>query len=167
MVTLLPLRLVLVATLLPVPIGAGPRYHPAPAARGVCVRAPLHSGRRAHLELFAGGRVVIVPAGIGLRSARFRFGRVTGARCRARLWTTDPTGVVRFQGMATLGAFFRVWGKRLAPEQLLSFRAGVRLYRDGARVAGDPRLMLLGDGDELVLEVGRYVPPHRSYRFPG
>jgi hypothetical protein len=25
---------------------------------------------------------------------------------------------------------------------------------------------VLRDGDELVLEVGGYVPPHRSYRFP-
>jgi hypothetical protein len=24
----------------------------------------------------------------------------------------------------------------------------------------------LRDGDEVVLEAGGYVPPHRSYRFP-
>jgi hypothetical protein len=24
----------------------------------------------------------------------------------------------------------------------------------------------LGDGDQLVLEIGGYVPPHRTYLFP-
>jgi hypothetical protein len=42
----------------------------------------------------------------------------------------------------------------------------VRVYRNGVRVRSDPRRVVLRDGDELVLEVGGYVPPHRSYRFP-
>jgi len=119
-----------------------------------------------HIELFAGRRVVIVPAAIGLRGTRLSFGRVTAARCRARIWTTDPTGVVRFDGAATLRDLFRVWGKPLRPARLLSFRGRVRLYRNGARVRGDPRRLLLRDRDELVLEVGGYVTPHRRYRFP-
>ena len=158
--------LAVAAVLLPIPIGVGPRYHPAPAARGGCVHASLASGRRVHVELFARRRVIVVPTGIGLRGARFLFGRATAARCRARLWTTDPTGVVEFEGSPRLGALFRVWGRRLGPAQLLSFRGRVRLYRNGARVAGDPGRLLLRRYDELVLEVGPYVPPHPRYRFP-
>lgn len=155
-----------VALLVPTPIGVGPRFHPAPAALGGCAPAPLVSGGRVHLELFAAGRVVIVPAGIGVRGGRDRFGRITAARCRGAVWTTDPTGVVHFQGARTLGGLFAAWGRRLRPGRLLSFRGPVRLYRNGVRMAGEPRLARLRDRDELVLEVGPYIRPHRSYRFP-
>lgn len=155
-----------VALLVPTPIGAGPRFHPAPAARGACAPGPLGGGRRVHVELFAAGRVVIVPAGIGVRGGRDRFGRITAARCRGALWTTDPTGVVHFEGARTLGGLFAAWGRRLRPQRLLSFRGRVRLYRNGAAVAGDPRRLRLRDGDQLVLQVGPYIPPHARYHFP-
>ncbi len=155
-----------VALLVPTPIGVGPRFHPAPGARGACAPAPLGGGERVHVELFAASRSVIVPAGIGVRGGRHRFGRITAARCRGAVWTTDPTGVVHFQGARRLGGLFAAWGRRLRPGRLLSFGGPVRLYRNGLRVAGDPRLVRLRDRDQLVLQVGRYIPPHRSYRFP-
>ena len=99
---------------------------------------------------------MIVPARIGLRSAS----------CRAHVWTSDPTGVVHFDRRETLGDLFAVWGEPLTPVRLLSFHGSVSLYRNGLRVRGDPRSLPLRDGDELVLEVGRHIPPHRSYRFP-
>lgn len=100
-----------------------------------------------HLELFANKRVVLIPAHIGC-------------------WTNDPTGVVRYRKGATLGAFFRVWRQRLAPARLLSFAGRVTAFRNGRRIGGDPRAIVLRDGDELVLEVRGYVPPHRFYLFP-
>jgi hypothetical protein len=120
-----------------------------------CIQAGAPT-QRAHLELFAGRRVVIVPARIGVRSAT----------CHARLWTLDPTGVVGFRARATLGDLFAVWGRRLSPARLLTFRGRVRLYVDGVRRRGDPRTLVLRDGAEIVLEVGGYVPPHRFYVFP-
>ncbi|MGZ4389348.1 MAG: hypothetical protein ACXVZL_08205 [Gaiellaceae bacterium] len=150
----------------PTPIGLGPRYHPAPALHARCVRGPLAGDARVHLELFANGRVVIVPTGIGLRRARLELGRVVDASCRARLRTLDPTGVVEVDGTATVGDLFRVWGRRLGPRRLLSFTGAVRAFRNGRLWRGDPRALELRDGDELVLEVGRYVTPHRSYSFP-
>jgi hypothetical protein len=127
----------------PTPIGVGPRYHP-PALHASCERAPL---QRVHLELFANGRVVLIPPGVGC-------------------WTGDPTGVVHFRRRATLGAFFRAWRRPLGPSRLLSFAGAVRTYRNGRRVRIDPRRLRLRDGDELVLEVGAFVPPHRFYLFP-
>jgi hypothetical protein len=128
---------------IPTPIGAGPRYHPPAVIR----RCTQPTPSRIHLELFANGRVVLVPPQIGC-------------------WTSDPTGVVHYRGRATLGGFFRAWRQRLSRTRLLSFSGRVLAFRDGHRVDGDPRSMRLRDGDELVLEVGGYVPPHRSYLFP-
>jgi hypothetical protein len=160
------LALLLAAALVPTPIGVGPRYHPPPGAHGVCLASSLSDASRVHVELFANRRVVIVPAALGLRGPRFALGRVVSARCRTRFWTTDPSGVVVFGGAATLDGLFAVWGEPLTPQRLAGFRGRVRLYRNGALVHGDPRPVVLRDGDELVLEVGGYVPPHRSYRFP-
>ncbi|MHB8470136.1 MAG: hypothetical protein ACYDCH_10330 [Gaiellaceae bacterium] len=156
----------LVPALAPAPVGAGPSYHPPAAIHVACDPSPLTGGSRVHLELFARKRAAIVPAAIGLRAPRFERGRVQGAGCRALIWTMDSSGVVDFQGAATLGSFFVVWGQRLAPARLLGFAGPVRLFRNGVRVPGDPRLVPLKNGDELVLEVGGYVPPQRSCRFP-
>lgn len=160
------LKLALAGALLPIPIGAGLRYHPPPGAHGRCAPGALATGRRVHLELFANRRVIIIPAGVGLRGARLEYGRAVAARCRTSIWTTDPTGVVRFTGTPRLGDIFHVWGQALTAGRLLSFRGTVRLYRTGLRVARDPRRLALRDGDQIVIEVGPYVAPHRSYRFP-
>jgi len=112
--------------------------------------------KRAHLELFANGFAIVIPARVGLRSAR----------CRAHVWTTTPTGVVRFDRAATLGDLFSLWGMPLGRQRLLSFHGAVSLFRNGLRVRGDPGAVPLRNGDELVLETGPYIPPHRSFRFP-
>jgi hypothetical protein len=155
--------------LVPTPVGTGPRYHPparSRAARFVCRSVPLQRGSRVHLELFARRRVVIVPAAIGLEGAHRRLGRVLHASCRARVWTLDPSGIVSYEGRMTLGRLFRVWGQPLDPERLLSFRGSVSVYVDGVRRPGDPRTLRLEPGAEIVLEVGGYVRPHRSFLFP-
>jgi len=142
--------------LVPTPIGAGPQYHPKPAMHAPCAGSVGLTGRRVHLELFANNRVIIIPPRVGVRSER----------CRASLWTVDPTGIVHFDRPARLGGLFSVWGRRLTPGRLLSFRGRVRLYVNGVRRRGDPRTLELRDGDEVVLEVGPFIPPHRSYLFP-
>ena len=79
-----------------------------------------------HIELFARRRVVIVPPGIGV-----------GPRgCTYPLRTTAPTGVVHVarRGL-TLGDLFRVWGRRLSPSALLSFRGRVSVFVDGQALA--------------------------------
>jgi hypothetical protein len=157
-----------VGALVPTPIGAGQRYRP-PAHSGAnfaCAQAPLRAGARVHLELFANRRVVIVPAGIGLRRAHSDLGRVVAAACRARAWTLDPSGVVRYAQPATLGAVFAVWGQPLGPNRLASFRGPVSTWVNGIRRRSDPRALPLRDGDEIVLEIRGHVPPHASFRFP-
>jgi hypothetical protein len=155
--------------LVPTPVGTGPRYRPpprSPAARFVCRPALLQKGPRVHVEVFARRRVVIVPAAIGVGNARRRLGRVVSAGCRARVWTTDPSGIVDYEGPTTLGRLFRVWGQPLGPDRLVSFHGPVSVFVDGVRRRGDPRTLRFGPGAEIVLEVGGHVPPHRSFLFP-
>lgn len=156
-----------VSGLIPTPIGKGPAYRPAASQAGfACRPAALRAGGRVHVELFAHRRVVIVPAAIGLAAPRLRLGRVVAARCRARLWTLDPSGVVRFERPATLGELFAVWGQPLGPHRLVAFHGQVSVWVNGVRRLGDPRRLRLRDRDEVVLEVGGFVPPHRTFRFP-
>ncbi len=150
----------------PWPIGVGPRYQPAAANAAVAAGRPVgrltcsRSGRRfaVHVELFARRRVVVVPPGIG----RGPHG------CSYPLRTDAPTGVVTVSRGAryALGDLFRVWGRRLGPDALLSFPGRVSVFVGGRRFAGDPRRVPLTPHAEIVVEVGGYVAPHVSYLFP-
>jgi hypothetical protein len=145
------------------PIGSGSRYR-VPATTAVVRAGKQVGGMRCgssaprfavHVELFANRRVVPLPTGIGV-----------SARCRYPLRTTAPTGVVEVAAPATLGDFFRVWGQRLGPSRLLSFRSRVLVVVGGARRLGDPRTLTLHPHQQIVLEAGGYVAPHPKYLFP-
>jgi hypothetical protein len=161
----------------PTPIGVGAAYHPEPLGPEVSKASPV-AGLRCepydtsrvgvHLEVFANGHVVIVPAGIGVAPPRREQGPyVVSGKCSYAVRTREPTGVIELaRGHdVTLGAFFRVWGQALGPGRLAGFRGRVRVYANGRRRQVDPRAVRLGRHDEIVVEVGRFVPPHASYRF--
>lgn len=148
----------------PVPIGAGPGFRPAPGAHAVAgLRCTTGHTLRygVHLELFAAGRVVIVPAGIGIAPPRRRDGSyVRGGRCSFPVRTREPTGVLEVErgSNLTLGQFFAVWGHPLPPR--------ARVYVDGLRSRVPPSAVPLRRHAELVLETGPFVQPHPFYRFP-
>jgi hypothetical protein len=123
-----------------------------------------------HLELFARRRVVLVAPGIGVAPPRTRTGAyVRGGRCSYPVRTREPTGVVEVEtrGAArTLGQLFAVWGQPLSPRRMAGFGGRVRAYVAGRRWTKDPRSIPLRRHAQIVLEVGGYVPPHHSYRFP-
>ena len=158
------------------PIGAGPRFRPGVRSGG-STRPPACAsrlGRRygVHLELFAANRVVLLAPGIGLRRPwRSAGGQITRARCYGPAATLDPTGVVLVRPGArlTVGDVFAAWGRPLRTRGLLSFRARgrVRAYVDGRRWTRTPPAAIpLTRHAEIVLELGPYVPPHRSFAFP-
>jgi len=163
--------------LVPTPIGVGPGYR-LPAAPTHVLRAervgPLRCGAekatrsRAHVELFANRRVLLLPAGIGMAAPRVREGAfVVRAQCSYAVRTRAPTGVievVRGRSM-TVGDLFRVWGQPLARGRLAGFRGRVRAYVAGSRWRGDVRAIPLRPYAQIVLEVGGYVPPHRFFLF--
>jgi hypothetical protein len=166
--------------LVPTPIGSGARYRPpaAPAAvrRGEPVGRLACAGERprfgVHLELFANGRVVVVPAGIGVAAPFVRGLRgIVPGGCTYPARTLTPAGIVEVARGArlTLGDLFRLWGAPLGRTRLAGFesRRPLRAFVGGRAWRGDARSIPLAPHTQIVLELGAYVPPHRSFRFPG
>jgi hypothetical protein len=167
--------------LIPTPIGVGPRFHPPALSRAVAARravAGLRCGtagaRRfgAHLELFARGRVVIVPAGIGIAPPwSHERPQVVSGQCSYAARTTTPTGVIEVsRGRAlSLARFFALWGQPLGPRRLAGFTAPkgrpVRAYVGGTRWPGALGEISLRRHAQIVLELGRYIPPHVTFLF--
>ncbi len=156
-----------------VPIGRHPRFKPAAVPYGGEPVAGLPCGPPeadrfgVHLELFAAGRVIVVPAGIGVAGGRRDGARVRGGRCLHALATTEPTGVVEVVHgtRATLGDLFDVWGRPLSPRRIASFRGRVRAYVNGRRVKSDPRAIPLRHHTQIVLAIGADVPVHSAFAF--
>lgn len=164
----------------PTPIGVTRAYR-LPAS-GAAVRAGRPIGAltcsrtssvrlRVHLELFTNRLVLLVPAGIGVAPPLRRdHAYVLGGRCSYPLRTREPTGVVEVAASRPLrlGDLFRVWGQPLSFHGLAGFRSArpVLAFVNGRRVGGDPRAIPLRRHDEIVVEIGGYVPPHSSYLFP-
>jgi hypothetical protein len=129
-----------------------------PAAREPlrCTDGP-HARTRAHVELFRHGDIVVVPAGIGIRSGARRGAYVHGS-CRAALWTEEPTGLVMMARPATLGALFATWRRPLP-------RA--RGWLDGRPWRGSLARLPLRDGAQVVVQEGLPLAPvHAAYTFP-
>lgn len=156
------------------PIGVGARFHPP--VRGPVVgacRGRLGPRIAAHIEVFAANRVVVLPAGIGVRSAHIGpLGRVARARCFGAIVTLDPTGVVlaRPHERLTVADVFRSWGLPLSVSRVGSFRADaagrVRVFVGGRRWRGSLGGVRLFRHGEIVLEIGPTVAPHASFAFP-
>jgi hypothetical protein len=164
----------------PVGVGTGEAYRPPPLSAAArhgraigrlrCARA---SAKRtgAHVELIVHGRLVLLPAGVGVAAPQRRRGAyVLSGRCTYPVRTREPTGVVELAqlsgGPVSLGELFAVWGQPLGPFRLAGFRGGVATWVNGKRHRGDPRSVALTRYAVIVLEVGRRIPPHASYSFP-
>jgi hypothetical protein len=145
---------------------SSPRTAPAGALR--CGRGQTQRAL-AHVELFARGRVVVVPAGIGLGPPRRRDGAyVREGGCRYALWTDEPTGLIRMsRGDLRLGDLFAVWGRPLSRTRLAGWRGPVVAHVDGRRWHADPRAIPLRRHAQIVIQVGGPVlAPHARYGFP-
>lgn len=125
--------------------------------------------RRGCRERYVHGSRVAVPAGIGIDA---------GEHFIAPIHTHDGTGVIHVESPEartfSLGQFFGVWGVRLTPCCLGGYRATdarrLRVFVDGRLVRGDPRRVVLGEHEEIVVTFGTRAqlprPIPRSYAFP-
>jgi hypothetical protein len=166
-------------SVIPVAVGAGAAFRPPARPAAVAAGQPVGELRcradgsrfAVHVELFARGRAVVVPAGIGVADpSRSHLGTVVAGGCSYPLRTLTPTGIVgvRVGSMLRLADLFRIWGQPLTATRLGPFRsaAPVRAYVGGKRYPGDVARLPLTSGAEIVLELGAYVPPHPSFLFP-
>ena len=151
----------------PTPIGVGPAYHPPVLSRQVAAAATVGPFRcdssrprfGVHLELFAAGRVVIVPAGIGVAPPWRRDGAyVRSGRCSYAARTREPTGVIEVSRRGLrLADFFAIWGQKLSRYR--------RAYVAGKRWPGQLGAIPLRPHAQIVLQVGTFVPPHATFLF--
>jgi hypothetical protein len=112
---------------------------------------------RAHVELFLRGDIVVVPAGIGIRGGR-RAGAYVHGRCRAAVWTQEPTGLVLMARPSTLGELFATWRRPLPP---------ARAWLNGRRWRGPLAQLPLHDRAQVVVQEGTPLAPvHAAYTFP-
>jgi hypothetical protein len=121
-----------------------------------------------HLDLFANGRHVTVPANIGIDSS---------GKFLAALHTHDNSGIMHVESPVvtsfTLGQFFGVWGLRLDARCIggLCARGAKRLraWVNGRAVAADPTRIILAEHQEIVLAYGTAAqvpkPLPKSYDF--
>jgi hypothetical protein len=123
-----------------------------PAGIG-CSHGPERRLRaQAHLDVFADGRSVTVPGGIGVLPT-----------CVYWLHTTADGGLITMGSPEArtfvLGDFFDIWGAPLTGGRLLSFGVSaarpLRAFVDGRVTEGDPRAIELKDGREIALVLGR------------
>jgi hypothetical protein len=106
-----------------------------------------------HLDLYVDGRRVTVPAGIGIDESQGFI---------SPLHTHDESGVIHVESpdvrTFTLGQFFAVWGLRLTPRCLGGYCATrskvTRVFVDGKRFSGDPRLLPLAEHEEILVAYG-------------
>jgi hypothetical protein len=121
-----------------------------------------------HLDLFADGGHVTLPANIGIDSS---------GRFLAALHTHDNSGIMHVESPVvtsfTLGQFFAVWGVRLDARCIGSLCARgakqLRAWVDGKPVAADPTRIILAEHQEIVLAYGTAAqvpdPLPKSYDF--
>jgi hypothetical protein len=140
-----------------------------------------------HLDIFVGGKKVVVPAGIGIdvrNPAVHKFKAPDGTTgyggieppckkpCISPLHTHFDDGVLHTEAKKNefnrLGQFFKEWDVRLSPKCVAKYckpAKKISVYVDGKKISGDPRAIQLKDKREIAIVVGK--PPSKiPSKFP-
>jgi hypothetical protein len=118
----------------------------------------------AHLDIFADGKRVGIPALVGINP---------GAGYLTELHTHDARGVIHVEATDerdfTLGQFIAEWGVYFDSRCIGSYCSGLKWYVDGKQQTGNPAGLVLKPHQEIAIVVGK--PPKEipsSYKFsPG
>ncbi len=116
----------------------------------------------AHLDIFANGKKVTVPALIGINQ---------GAGYVTELHTHDARGVIHVESPKendefTLGQFVAEWGVFLNSRCIGAYCDGLKWYVDGKLQTGNPENLILKSHQEVAIVVGK--PPKTipsSFKF--
>jgi hypothetical protein len=121
-----------------------------------------------HLDVFVDGKVVTVPALIGIDEARQQI---------SPLHTHDTSGVVHIESPVkadfTLGEFMTEWNVPLTKDTIGTFKAGggkeLHVYVNGKEQTGDPAAIKLAAHAEIAIVYGapsQKVAVPASYKWP-
>ena len=124
-----------------------------------------HSGLvehfHAHLDIYADGKKVSVPALVGINP---------GAGYLTELHTHDSTGVVHIEAQKqrdfTLGQFAAEWGVYLDSNCMGAYCNGLKWYVNGKQQTGNPAGLVLKSHQEIAIVIGK--PPAKipsTYKF--
>jgi len=128
----------------------------------------------AHLAIFANGRPLAVPEGIGqvgpLVEPPSPWGPFAGNEgCYYWLHTHTQDGVIHMElpaaFTATLGDFFDLWGQPLSSSQVGPQRGSVAAFVNGTRYSGNLRNIVLGDHTLVQLDIGGTVIAPQPFEF--
>jgi hypothetical protein len=121
-----------------------------------------------HVALIVDGKLIQIPRLLG--------GTPTAAGgCLYWIHTHDGSGIIHVEspqlaapqgnGLYTLGMLFDIWGEPLGPNGVAGFMGPVTAYVNGQKYDGDLHDIPLVSHQQIVLEVGKTVPPP-NYVFP-
>jgi hypothetical protein len=155
----------------PWPLPADARPYIAAAGLEALGQEQLAVHYHAHLDVFAKGKRVEVPPGIGFV---VQNGRATAL---SELHTHDTSGIVHVESAQdepyTLGQVFTEWGVALDAKQVGGLEADgtnvLRAYVNGRRFQGDPATIVLKPHQEIAVWYGpaREKPKvPKSFAFP-
>lgn len=129
----------------------------------------------AHLAIFAHGKSLAVPEGIGMVGPLSEFATPYGpyafteSGCIYWVHVHDQTGMIHMELPAaftvTLGAFFDLWGQPLSSNQAGPQRGSVTAFVNGFRYNGNPRNIVLGDHTLVQLDIGGPTVPPQPFEF--
>jgi len=120
-----------------------------------------------HLAIFNNGKQVQVPQYIG-------FAPSLAGGCLYWIHTHDASGIIHLEapdlsppqgGSYTLGMLFDIWGQPLQREDVAGMVGPVTAYVNGSKYDGDLSSIPLGAHQQIVLMIGKPVPPP-NYAFP-
>jgi hypothetical protein len=114
---------------------------------GLTLERSLGRKERIHLDVSVAGHRVQVPRGIGIPRDE--------ALMVAPAFTNDTSGSVAVTSPLRLGQLFGIWGLRFTKSCLGGYCKKPIVMVNGARVPGNPRRLLLRDGQEIVVSVQR------------
>jgi hypothetical protein len=129
----------------------------------------------AHLAIFAHGRPLAIPEGVGMVGQIIETPTPNGpfalrpSDCLYWVHVHDQTGMIHMELPAnftvTLGDFFDIWGQTLSSSQVGPEHGTVTAFVNGAKYSGDPRNIVLGDHTLVQLDIGGPIVPPQPFEF--
>ncbi len=121
-----------------------------------------------HIDILIDGNAVAVPADIGINS---------NAGFLSEIHTHDATGIIHVESPTNttfrLGQFFDIWGVRFDSHCIGGECDGnsrtLAVFVNGHRVGGDPRAIILEEGQEIAVVLGtpaQLTAAPATYNFP-